>query len=152
MSHVEFLLLGYLFASSADPTKADEAKLEGTWELVSIEAKETISVGEEAKKEQISCVISGKSLTLRQGHQTFQHTFTVRSREKPPALDTTFPEGKGVNHAIYRLEGDKLTICVSRKWNPNEPEERPIQFTTKRSENKELSGLVVYAFERKPRK
>jgi uncharacterized protein (TIGR03067 family) len=144
-----FVLVSYILTSPPDPTKSDRMKSQGSWEIVSIESHGDKLTGEAAKKEHIACVIKEDQLVFTQAHETYHHRFKLNPQTKPGALDIIYPNGKGVNHAIYKLEKDRLMICVSRKWNPNSPEERPISFTSNPEKNKNLRGLAVYTFRRK---
>lgn len=91
-----------------------------------------------------SIIIKGDTITVIRGRHRGTGKFRLDPSKKPAWVDFIDPESKNqVNHAIYRLDGDRLTICVSRKFEPNKPEERPVKFTTKREDNKDLPGLVM---------
>lgn len=137
-----------VFLLGFEGKETEQARLQGKWRIIAIEAKGELITGEDAKKEQISCSIDGDKLTFIQGKHQSEHTLSVDPKSKPARLDIIYPEGKGTNHAIYKLETNKLTICVSRKLRPNTKEERPLRFTTKREDNNNLYGLVLYIFER----
>jgi uncharacterized protein (TIGR03067 family) len=142
------LVAAVFFAPPADPTK-DAAKLQGTWVLVGGEEKGMVLTEEDAKKERESLVIKGDTITVIRGDRKGSGKFRLDPSKKPAWMDLIDPENKTqVNHAIYRLEGDQLTICVSQKFNPNQPEERPLKFTTKAEDNKNLPGLVIGIYQR----
>jgi uncharacterized protein (TIGR03067 family) len=142
-----------LFGVAEDPTKELD-KLQGTWVLVGGAEKGRVLTEEEAKTERESIIIKGDTITVIRGRNMGTGKFRLDPSKKPAWMDLIDPDNKGqVNHAIYRLEGDRLTICVSRKFEPNKPEERPVKFTTKREDNKDLPGLVmgIYMRQKKER-
>jgi uncharacterized protein (TIGR03067 family) len=132
-----------LFGVAEDPTKELD-KSQGMWVLVGGEEKGRVLTEEGAKKERESIVIKGDTITVIRGERKGTGKFRL-----DPSKDLIDTDNKGqVNHAIYRLDGDRLTICVSRKFKPNKPEERPEKFTTKREDNKDLPGLVMGIYQR----
>jgi uncharacterized protein (TIGR03067 family) len=135
-----------------DPTKELD-KLQGTWVLVGGEEKGTVLTEEDARKERESIAIKGDRFTITRGDARGNCTIRLDPSKKPAHMDIVFTEEAGefkgkANHAIYRLDGDRLTICVSRKFKPNKPEERPERFTTRREDNKNLPGLVMGIYQR----
>jgi len=142
-----------LLAAAEDPTKdaakRELEKLQGTWVLVGGEDKGTVLSEEDARKEKWSLVIKGDKFTMIRKKNSGICTIRLDPSKKPAWMDFVFTEdGKEVNHAIYALEGDRLTICFSRKSNPNSPEERPAHFTTKRADNNNLRGLFMGIYKR----
>src|SRR5262245_59458331 len=112
-----------LLAVAEDPTKELD-KLEGTWVLVGGEEKGRALSEEAARREQESIIIKGDTITVIRGRNMGTGKFRLDTSKKPAWMDLIDPDNKNeVNHAIYRLDGDKLTICVSRKFGPNNPEE-----------------------------
>jgi len=105
-----FVLVG---ATSADPPAADERKaLEGEWRYVSMESQgKKLSKGDVGFKPSWQIVISGNELTWNGRKKTF----TVDSTKLPKEMDIVSLDGSenGQTHAaIYKLEGDRLTICM----------------------------------------
>jgi uncharacterized protein (TIGR03067 family) len=138
-----------LVMAADDPTKQELEKLQGTWVLVGGEEKGRVLTEKEAREEMESVVIKGDKMTILRGEDKRDCIFRLDPSKKPAWLDLIDPDGKDkVNHAIYALDGDKLTICVSKKYKPNSPEERPIKLTTNREDNKGLSGLVMGIYQR----
>jgi len=54
-----------------------------------------------------------------------------------------------VNHAIMRMKGKELQICVSEKFRVNEAKDRPVEFSTDGKGNKDLDGLILFTYKRK---
>jgi len=144
---VVFLVVGE--DPTKDAAKRDLEKLQGTWVLVGGEAKGMVLSEEDARKEKYSLVIKGDKFSLKENKRSDTGTIRLNPNKKPAWMDFVFTEdGKEVNHAIYSLDDDRLTICFSRKCNPNSPDERPARFTSKREDNKNLSGLFMGIFKR----
>jgi hypothetical protein len=53
------------------------------------------------------------------------------------------------NHAIMRMKGKVLQICVSEKFRANDEKDRPVEFATDSSKNKDLVGLILFTYRRK---
>src|SRR5262249_16334623 len=127
----------------------DPTKLQGTWVLVGGEEKGRVLTEEDARGERQSLVIKGDSITVIRGERKGTGKFRLDPSKKPAWIDFIDPDNKNqANHAIYGLDGDRLTLCVSRKFNPNKPEERPAKFTTRGEDNKDLPGLVMGIYQR----
>jgi uncharacterized protein (TIGR03067 family) len=101
-----------------DSAKKELEKLQGTWVLVGAEEKGHVLTEAEAKAEDQTLLIKGDKLTLLRGKHHDTCTIRLDPSKKPAWMDLIF-DGDKANHAIYSLEGDKLTICVSYKYGPN---------------------------------
>jgi uncharacterized protein (TIGR03067 family) len=122
------LSAGLLLAADAvkDATKADKDKLQGAWQIASVEVN-----GEEAPDEALTgfqLTIQGDKYTVKRGDDlVLEATFKLDATKKPKQLDVTATEGqtKGKTfHSIYTLEDGTLRICRHR-----DPEEkRPSEF------------------------
>jgi uncharacterized protein (TIGR03067 family) len=139
--------------SKDEAVKKDLERLQGTWVVVGGEEKGDVFTREEAKREGRSLVVKGNSFNwFKRGREKEKATVRLDPTKRPAVLDFIYPGGQGetgnTNHAIYSLDGDRLTICVSRKFQPNRPEERPKKLTTKKGENGDLSGMVLLILER----
>lgn len=133
------LPLAVLFASA--PATADDKagldKLKGTWKAVKL-----VNDGEEGDSEQIRnqrLVIeaSGK-FTLKMSDNEIEGTLKVDPDESPAHLDATHKsdDGEGgVVHCIYKLEGDRLTICWSDSG------DRPTEFAAEAGSGNRLMVL-----------
>jgi uncharacterized protein (TIGR03067 family) len=135
-----------------DPAKRDLDKLQGTWVLVGHSEKGRVWGEEDAKKEKQSVTIKGDTLTLTRDNAKDEIRIRLDPTKKPAWIDLLCEDTEEhkvyVNHAIYSLEGGRLTICVSRKYSPNPPEQRPAKFNTILEDNKKLPGLVLTVYRR----
>jgi uncharacterized protein (TIGR03067 family) len=142
-----------LFVRASDPTKTDRARLEGTWVLVGWEMDGKVRSAKSLDRNPRTWVIRGGRLSILReadGGRTIDkevYTLRLKPSETPPTMDIVFPDGRA-NHAIYSLQGDELTVCVSWDLFDNEPKDRPIRFTTVKEQNNGLVGLNLFRFKR----
>jgi uncharacterized protein (TIGR03067 family) len=131
-----------LAADSDDDVRKELKALQGNWKAVAVEAG-----GKAFPKDAIpdfTFVISadGKS-TGKMPQSEYSATITVNPTKDPKTIDNLHESGdqKGKKqYGIYKLEGDKLTVCMTP---PGSAEaDRPKDFTTKDTRN------VVFIFER----
>jgi uncharacterized protein (TIGR03067 family) len=132
-----------LLAADTDGDVRKELKaLEGKWKTVAVEA-----AGKPFPKDAIPAftfvtAADGKSTGRADGGE-FRFTITVDPKKNPKTIQNLHESGdfKGKKQfGIYKLEGDKLTVCMTP---PGKAEgDRPKSFTTKDSTN------VVFVFER----
>lgn len=140
---VAFLLMTGLAA--ADEPKADakdKEALQGLWQAVELEANGQQAPGATVKALQIR--IKGDQIVFSPDTENRKNTFVIDATAKPKALDFTpddgAKQGKKVTGAIYKLDGDKLTICINRD---GEAGKRPTEFKTAAG-----SGFVLVTFQR----
>jgi len=97
-----------------EAVKAEMAKLEGTYTLVSTEQAGMKIEGEQAKK--LKLVIKDKKWTVYINDKvSTSATFTIDPAKKPRTVDMTGTMGgdKGKKYlAIYELTGDNLKVCI----------------------------------------
>jgi uncharacterized protein (TIGR03067 family) len=134
------LTVALAVAAPAPAAKKDEDKLQGTWKVVSVEHN-----GKKAEPKMIAgwtLVVAGDKMTARDGNDVMdESSFRLDAAAKPPAIDLTMTAGndKGKTvRGIYRLDGDRLTICVAEPG-----KERPKEFRAP-----EGAEATVLAFER----
>jgi uncharacterized protein (TIGR03067 family) len=141
-----FILLavsGLLQASSAlaDETKAGgKDSLEGTWKLASVEIDAKPLSMEALQVARLTVADERYSLVLN--NVRLEMTHTLFSDKQPKAMDLTIAEGVGegkVYYAIYKLEGDTLTVC--RNIAPEK--DRPAEFSSKPN-----TGLMLVVWKR----
>ena len=124
------LTVGLLIAAAApkdDDAKKELKKLEGNWAMVSGEDKGTKLPEDTVKNAKLT--IKGDKHTVKVGEDTFVGTHKLDPSAKPKAIDATDTEGrfKGkTTLGIYKLEGDKFTVCFAPP-----DKERPKEFSTK---------------------
>jgi uncharacterized protein (TIGR03067 family) len=110
-------------------TRAEMAKFQGTWQLVSAETEG--KKADDAQVKQIRVTITGNSHTVRFGDQVIVHdvAFTIDPTRTPHWTTDTINDGpdKGKQIlGIYRLDGDMLTSCAAKIGG-----ERPTEFAAK---------------------
>jgi uncharacterized protein (TIGR03067 family) len=122
------ILLSADFATADDDKAAGKGPLEGAWKLASVQ------LGGQAlpmeKLHEARLVVRGPKYSFTLGDTRLEMTHELLTDQRPGAMNLKIAEGqdKGkVYHAIYKLEGDRLTVC--RSIHPDQ--ERPTQFASK---------------------
>ena len=103
------------------------AKLEGTWQVVSLEVDGMMIPKETIKNSKL--IIKSKEFTMKENIATYKGTFSIDPSKKPKTIDIKFTEGpeKGnTSLGIYEIDGDDLKLCLSVT-----AKERPTEFTAK---------------------
>jgi uncharacterized protein (TIGR03067 family) len=114
--------------------------LEGTWKLASVQLNAQPLPME--KLQDARLVVQGPKYSLKLADARLEMTHKLMSDMRPPAMDLTLAEGpdKGKTfQAIYKLEGDMLTVC--RSIEPGK--QRPAEFASKPD-----SGLLLVVWSR----
>jgi uncharacterized protein (TIGR03067 family) len=125
-----FLFLGLLLP--ADDTK-DTMKIEGTWVVVS--ATKDGKPGEEIQDDKLT--FKDGLLTHASKKTEGKGTYKLDPSAKPSTIDIV-EEGKDKPfRGIYRLEGDKLVICMSIAAD----DKRPTEFAAKAGSGQMLVEL-----------
>ena len=121
-------------ARGEEVVKTDSDKMQGVW-LV----KRVSIGGEKMDSDGLNGVIKGNSLTIQAegANGSEKLAFELDSAAKLRAMDFVAGKGKIVSFAIYKLEGDTLTICMAEK-------KRPEKFASEKG-----SGVRLIVFERK---
>ncbi len=141
----------------AERVKEDKARLQGTWQLISLEW-DGLTAGEgrpELKEtrlriEQDTLTLSGTPLAVlaKSGAKNAVADFTLDPGQTPRVIVLTWKEcpwnGKKdfVRKAIYAVDGDRLQLCLSREDNEKEA---PREFSAKTG-----SGRLLWTFQRVP--
>jgi uncharacterized protein (TIGR03067 family) len=122
--------------ASADPAappggkaRTDQERIQGTWQAVSGEVG-----GKKVKEEleKLTLEFTDDRFTMMHEAKMEQGTFRLDPTAKPKTFDLILPGAGGgddVHKAIYKLEGDRLTLCMSHP-----PAERPTEFATQAGE------------------
>ena len=118
--------------AAADKPKADakdQDALQGLWQAVELEHQGQKAPDAVVKRFQVR--IKGDKLVFGPGTDDREHTFSLDPGVKPKAMDLVPSDGpakgKRLPCAIYRLDGDTLTICLDKDGEANK---RPIAFKT----------------------
>jgi uncharacterized protein (TIGR03067 family) len=140
------LILTAVHTPAADPDEAKADKLlEGTWRATSVEQD-----GEKLDPDKVKTV----RCTIRSGSYVFaidsakeEGKWSSDAKATPATLDMTVSspaQFRGrVNRGIYKLDGDKLTLCVAGTAVGGKAPARPTEFDAKKG-----SGQILYVFER----
>lgn len=126
----------------ADDVQKELKALQGNWKVVSAEAAGNPLPKEAVPDFTYSIGTDGKA-TGKMAQSEYSATVTVDPTKKPKTMINQHESGaqKGKKqYAVYKLEGDKLTVCITA---PGSPEaNQPKDFSTKGSAN------VLFVFER----
>jgi uncharacterized protein (TIGR03067 family) len=131
-----------LAADTDDAVKKELKALAGKWKTVAMEAGGNPLPKDDVPDFTFVAAADGKS-TGQTPDGEMRFTMTVNPKKKPKTIDNMHESGrhKGMKqYGIYKLEKDKLTVCVSAAGSPED--DRPKEFTTKDSTN------VLFVFER----
>jgi RNA polymerase sigma factor (sigma-70 family) len=93
-------------AVPAASLQAEREKLQGSWQVVSIE-----KVGQVEANPDMRFVFTDNHLTLVIEGIHLPMRFVIDPSQEPKAIDYTFPSGKVVR-GIYRVDGDSLQLCL----------------------------------------
>jgi uncharacterized protein (TIGR03067 family) len=112
-----------------DPAKGDRALLQGTWQLLSIEADVSqLSALCPDDLSRARLTIQGDRCTLTFAGTCWRGAYTAAAGDRTKALDLAITAGpdKGKRvRALYALAGDTLRVC----YHPRPGAERPAGFT-----------------------
>jgi uncharacterized protein (TIGR03067 family) len=129
---------GLAVGAGAPPeaTRAEMAKLEGEWSMVSGEIDGQAMPAEFAKT--AKRVAKGGETTVTINGQLFMKAkFTIDPAKTPKAIDYTFtggPTAGKTQYGIYELDGDTVKFCFASPG-----QDRPAEFTTKPGSGRTLS-------------
>lgn len=125
-----------------DAVQKELKALQGTWKAVALEANGNPFPKNAVPSFTYTVSADGKA-TGKMGNSEYTATMTVDPSKNPRTMENQHQSGpnKGkTQYAIYKLEGDKWTVCITA---PGAAESnRPKDFNTKNSTN------VVFIFEK----
>jgi uncharacterized protein (TIGR03067 family) len=128
------LLLG------ADDKKDDLKKMEGVWEVGSIEQGGKKSPEDKIKEADLRLHITGNKFIYKAAGQTvMEGTFEIGSDKNPKTLDVKGKDPSGKEEktvGIYQMDGDTMRVCFVP-----EGSDRPAKFETKEGTK---AALIVY--------
>ncbi|MBY0455808.1 MAG: protein kinase, partial [Gemmataceae bacterium] len=104
--------------------QSEKERLQGTWIAISLESQgKFLPVNPTGD---LSLVIAGSQMRLTmRGNPAGGGAFTLDPSRTPKEIDVNEVDGKGRLLGIYRLEGDRLTLCLGDTGGP-----RPTMFET----------------------
>jgi uncharacterized protein (TIGR03067 family) len=137
-------LLPTTSVAQKDGVKAELERLQGTWKLIERKYDGKQAPEEEVKLLAIKIVVKGDKVAFTSAGDTeaSESTITVNPAVTPRTLDVLHTKGSSKGKkvlSIYKLEGDRLTVCNSLK-------ERPTEFTAGPG-----SGRALLVFRREPK-
>jgi len=109
--------------TKSDPVKEDMKKLEGKWSIVSMESNGRTYPAATLQRLQYKLEITRDQFIRETRGRKHAMTFKVDLSKNPKTMDlTTNTARPRTYHAIFKLEGDTLTICqaVGRGQRPTE--------------------------------
>jgi uncharacterized protein (TIGR03067 family) len=127
--------LGSLAADQAEARK----ELAGTWQAVSYALDGKKASDEDMKKIRLLIDADGKTTAQREGKTFIASTTRIDPTKTPKTIDITFTAGEDKGKTalgIYKIEGDRLTICRTAPG-----KERPSEFSSRPSSR---HTLMVY--------
>jgi uncharacterized protein (TIGR03067 family) len=124
-----------LQAAGDDDFRKELKALQGKWKTVALE-----TAGKPSPKDgfpDITLIIAADGKSTGQTPQgEFRATITVHPRKSPKTIENLYESGKHKGkkqYGIYKLEGDKLTVCMTTPGSAES--DRPKDFTTKDTSN-----------------
>jgi uncharacterized protein (TIGR03067 family) len=122
------LLAGFLSAAPAPKEEIkDKDKLQGTWEIVSIDY-EGQHYGAESYRGWRYILTGDKMVRKLNDDTNRESVFVLDPSKKPKTIDLTYEEPPGSKHTalgVYELDGDTLKWCFG-----DDPSTRPTGFDT----------------------
>jgi uncharacterized protein (TIGR03067 family) len=126
----------------ADDVQQELKALQGNWKVVSAEAGGN-PLPKEAVPDFTYIIGADGKATGKMAQSEYSATVTVDPTKSPKTMINQHESGskKGKKqYAVYKLEGDKLTVCITAPGSPESSQ--PKDFTTKGTAN------VLFVFER----
>jgi uncharacterized protein (TIGR03067 family) len=152
MNHALFLTAAFGLAMSfPSPSRAAEpSQLDGTWvEIVARPSREE-QPGYRAPRDPATLTIDGHLFVMKHGDRAFRQSLIkfVPGQTSTAADLTTVVGGEfWLTRAIYKFEGDTLTICEAGRDKP-----RPTEFRKWTGVEDELTLLTTFKRQPSPRK
>jgi len=108
-------------AGDEEAQKKEKAALHGTWKIISLENNQGKDAGAEGATLEFDK--DGKNITFTKDNQTKKGTFTLNPGGKPKEIDIKPSDEDKTFEGIYKIEKDKLTICLAPEPGDGRPNE-----------------------------
>jgi uncharacterized protein (TIGR03067 family) len=130
MNLMMVLATGLLIAADDDAKKKELEKMQGTWQVVGVEANGEKAPKERVEKANLRLTIKGNKYVYKAGDKDVgEGSFEIDVAKNPKTIDVsgTTKDGKVEKTiGIYELKGDTMRVCFVPAG-----EERPKEFATK---------------------
>ena len=127
--HTILIVAAGLVLGQDNEVKKELERLQGTWDLVGRELDGKAAAEDDVKVMEGKLVITGDKATYTsRGDDARDVTFKIDPTANPRTIEWTITKGPAKGDkvlAIYKIEGDRLTICSGP------PETRPKKFVTR---------------------
>jgi uncharacterized protein (TIGR03067 family) len=127
--HTILIVAAGLVLGQDNEVKKELERLQGTWNLVGRELDGKMASEDDIKLLEGKLVITGDKATYTaRGDDAREVTIKIDPTAQPRAIEWTITKGPAKGEkvlAIYKIEGDRLTVCSGTS------ERRPKQFATK---------------------
>jgi uncharacterized protein (TIGR03067 family) len=133
-------------ADASDPVAEEIKRLQGQWQAVEQQTKGEKRLKDDPSVRDLQFAIEGEELVVRHVSREGagrRKTIKLDPSKSPKEIDLTSHDGVESGQtaaAIYKLEGDRLTICLPY-WT-NDPTTRPREFRA------DDDVLMLYVLER----
>ncbi len=127
-SNILSLILWTIFCSVAVAEPEPVAELQGTWQAIYV-AKEGIPGPEDLVKK-AKLIIQGTDFMVQIGDKQKKFTYSADPSQAPKTIDIRRLNRVVVSYGIYKIEGDRLTLCI---YQCPTPQDRPKDFETGRA-------------------
>jgi uncharacterized protein (TIGR03067 family) len=121
-----------------DASKADLAKMQGTWQITTVEEDGKKVPAEKLAKAEL--IIKDDTYTLKVGDEPRAGTFTLDATKTPKAIDRTGKDGPNKDKTfpgIYEVDDNTLRVCFAQPG-----KDRPTKLTSE-------GGLQLMILKRK---
>jgi uncharacterized protein (TIGR03067 family) len=99
-----------LIGCKGKSAKSDQDLIQGTWEMLTVEAKGKLALNVADAKDKPRRVFAGDKVNIISELGDNQNTFTLNTKASPRQIDLFGPHDNN-KVGIYELNGDDLKVC-----------------------------------------